>query len=106
MDLKRLKTFVHVARTLNLSEAARRIHRTQSSVTEQIQALEADLGVALLDRSNRKLASTAAGACLLDYAGRLIGLADEAREAVLASRGTAPCRNCRRRPILFPFDAR
>jgi DNA-binding transcriptional LysR family regulator len=91
MDLKRLKTFVRVARTLNLSEAARQIHRTQSSVTEQIQALEADLGAALFDRSNRKLALTAAGACLLDYADRLIGLADEAHDAVLAAAGSA-CR--------------
>jgi DNA-binding transcriptional LysR family regulator len=91
MDLKRLKTFVRVARTLNFSEAARQIHRTQSSVTEQIQALEADLGVALFDRSNRKLALTAAGACLLDYAERLIDFADEARDAVLAAAGS-PCR--------------
>ena len=89
MDLKRLKTFVRVALTLNLSEAARQIHRTQSSVTEQMQALEADLGVALFDRSNRKLALTAAGECLLGYAGRLIDLADEARGAVLAAAGSA-----------------
>ncbi|PQO98549.1 hypothetical protein C5614_10685 [Massilia phosphatilytica] len=89
MDLKRLKTFARVARTLNLSEAARQIHRTQSSVTEQIQALEADLGVALFDRSNRKLALTAAGTCLLGYADRLIDLADEARDAVLAAAGSA-----------------
>ena len=33
MDLKRLKTFVRVARTLNVSEAAPQIHRTLSSVT-------------------------------------------------------------------------
>jgi DNA-binding transcriptional LysR family regulator len=91
MDLKRLKTFVRVARTLNFSEAARQIHRTQSSVTEQIQALEADLGVPLFDRSNRKLALTDGGACLLDYADRLIRLADEARAAVLAAAGSA-CR--------------
>jgi DNA-binding transcriptional LysR family regulator len=89
MDLKRLKTFIRVARTLNLSEAARQIHRTQSSVTEQMQALEADLGVALFDRSNRKLALTAAGACLLGYADRLIDLADAARDAVLAAGGVA-----------------
>lgn len=87
MDLKRLKTFVRVARLLNLSEAARQIHRTQSSVTEQIQALEADLGVALFDRTNRKLALTPAGACLLAHATRLIDLADEARAAVLAAAG-------------------
>jgi DNA-binding transcriptional LysR family regulator len=87
MDLKRLKTFVRVADTLNFSEAARQIHRTQSSVTEQIQALEGDLGVALFDRSNRKLALTAAGECLLGYAAQLIDLADEARAAVLAAGG-------------------
>jgi DNA-binding transcriptional LysR family regulator len=91
MDPKRLKTFVRVARTLNLSEAARQIHRTQSSVTEQIQALEADLGVALFDRSNRRLALTAAGTSLLDYADRLLDLANEARDAVLAAAGSA-CR--------------
>lgn len=85
MDLKRLKTFVRVARTLNLSEAARQIHRTQSSVTEQIQALEADLGVVLFDRANRRLALTPAGACLLDHATKLIDLADAARAAVLAA---------------------
>ncbi|WP_075795829.1 LysR family transcriptional regulator [Massilia putida] len=89
MDLKRLKTFVRVAGTLNISEAARQIHRTQSSVTEQIQALEADLGVALFDRSNRKLALTAAGTCLLDHATRLIELADAARAAVRAAGGNA-----------------
>jgi DNA-binding transcriptional LysR family regulator len=89
MDLKRLKTFIRVAQTLNLSEAARQIHRTQSSVTGQMQALEADLGVALFDRSNRKLALTAAGECLLGYAGQLIDLADQAHGAVLAAGGVA-----------------
>jgi DNA-binding transcriptional LysR family regulator len=89
MDLKRLKTFIRVAQTLNLSEAARQIHRTQSSVTGQMQALEADLGLALFDRSNRKLALTAAGECLLGYAAQLIDLADQARGAVLAAGGVA-----------------
>jgi DNA-binding transcriptional LysR family regulator len=58
-------------------------------VTEQIQALEADLGVTLFDRSNRKLALTPAGTCLLDHATRLIGQADAARAAVLAAAGVA-----------------
>jgi DNA-binding transcriptional LysR family regulator len=89
MDLKRLHTFVRVARTLNFTEAARQIHRTQSSVTEQVQALESDLGVALFDRANRKLALTAAGECLLGYADRLIDLADQARAAVRAAGGVA-----------------
>jgi DNA-binding transcriptional LysR family regulator len=87
MDLKRLKTFARVADTLNFSEAARQLHRTQSSVAEQIQALEVELGVALFDRSHRKLVLTAAGNCLRGYASRMIALADEAREAVLTAGG-------------------
>lgn len=87
MDLKRLKTFVRVARTLNLSEAARQIHRTQSSVTEQIQALEAELGTPLFDRSRRRLALTEAGERLVGYAERMLQLDREARTAVEAAAG-------------------
>jgi DNA-binding transcriptional LysR family regulator len=51
-------------------------------VTEQIQALEADLGTALFDCSRRRLHLTEAGQRLLEYAGDLLALADEARAAV------------------------
>jgi DNA-binding transcriptional LysR family regulator len=82
MQLRHLKAFMAVADTLNFTRAAERIHLAQSSVTEQIQALEADLGVRLFDRTHRKLALTPEGRCLLVYAGELTGLADEARAAV------------------------
>jgi DNA-binding transcriptional LysR family regulator len=82
MQLRHLKTFMAVASTLNVTRAAEQVHLAQSSVTEQIQALEADLGAALFDRSRRRLQLTEAGQRLLDYAGDLLGLADEARAAV------------------------
>ncbi|RUL79639.1 LysR family transcriptional regulator [Dyella choica] len=82
MQLRYLKTFIAVATTLNFTRAAERVHLAQSSVTEQIQALEADLGAMLLDRSNRQLRLTAAGQQLLEYAQALLDLADEARAAV------------------------
>jgi DNA-binding transcriptional LysR family regulator len=85
MQLRHLKTFAAVADTLNFTRAAERVHLSQSSVTEQIQALEADLGVQLFDRSRRKLALTAAGRRLVDHAAELLRLANEAKLAVAGS---------------------
>ncbi|MEJ2630466.1 MAG: LysR family transcriptional regulator [Acidihalobacter sp.] len=82
MNLRTLETFVAVAKYLNVTHAAAQIHRAQSSVSEQIQSLEADFGVALFDRSGRKLSLTSAGVCLLEYALEMLALADEARGAV------------------------
>lgn len=82
MQLKHLRTFATVASTLNVTRAGERLHLAQSSVTEQIQALEADLGVVLFDRSKRRLHLTEAGRRLLDHAADLLSLADEARSAV------------------------
>jgi DNA-binding transcriptional LysR family regulator len=82
MQVRHLKTFVAVATSLNVTRAAERIHLAQSSVTEQIQTLEADLGTKLFDRSRRELKLTEAGRRLLDYAGDILALTDEARSAV------------------------
>jgi DNA-binding transcriptional LysR family regulator len=82
MHLRYLKTFVAVASTLNITRAAERVHLAQSSVTEQIQALEIEVGAALFDRSRRRLALTEAGHRLLAYSTQLLALADEARAAV------------------------
>jgi DNA-binding transcriptional LysR family regulator len=83
MQLKHLRTFVAAAGTLNLTRAGARLHLAQSSVTEQIQSLEADLGAALFDRSRRNWTLTPAGARLLEYAGTIIALSEEASGAVL-----------------------
>lgn len=88
MQLRHLKTFTEVAETLNFTRAAERVHLSQSSVTEQIQALEADLGARLFDRSKRRLTITPAGERLLGYAAQLIGLADEAHAAVAGTSTT------------------
>ncbi|WP_292443402.1 LysR family transcriptional regulator [Mesorhizobium sp.] len=88
MQLRYLKTFTAVANTLNFTRAAEHVHLSQSSVTEQIQALEADLGAKLFDRSRRRLTLTPAGQRLLGYAAELIGLADEAYSAVASTSAT------------------
>ena len=86
MQLKHLKTFVAVAGTLNLTKAADIVHLSQSSVSEQIQALEADIGAALFERGRRGLSLTKAGLALLDPARAMLALADDARDAVRATQ--------------------
>ncbi len=82
MELRQLRTFRMVATTRSFTQAAAALGYVQSSITVQIQALEASLGVPLFDRLGRQVALTDAGQCLLGYADRLLALADEARTAV------------------------
>lgn len=55
MELLQLKYFLAVARLEHVTEAARSLHVTQSSLSKTIQRLEEDLGVPLFDRIGRKL---------------------------------------------------
>jgi DNA-binding transcriptional LysR family regulator len=71
-----------VASTLSFTRAAEKVHLAQSSVTEQIRSLEAELDTSLFDRSGRALKLTEAGQRLLEYADRLLDLDREARRAV------------------------
>ncbi|OKJ16829.1 LysR family transcriptional regulator [Kitasatospora sp. CB01950] len=82
MELRHLRTFRTVARTLNFTRAAAELNYAQSSVTEQVQALEAELGTKLFDRSHRRLSLTSAGERLVEYADRMLLLVQEARTAV------------------------
>ncbi|MGW4816406.1 LysR family transcriptional regulator [Kitasatospora cineracea] len=83
MELRHLRTFEAVARTLSMTGAARELHYAQSSVSDQVQALERELGVELVDRSQRRIRLTARGEVLASYTGRILGLLDEARTAVV-----------------------
>lgn len=82
MDLSDLQIFRTVVREGGITKAASALHRVQSNVTTRIRQLENDLGVALFLREGKRLQATPAGRLLLDYADRLLQLADEARTAV------------------------
>ncbi|WP_185012365.1 LysR family transcriptional regulator [Streptomyces sp. AK010] len=82
MELRHLRTFRTVARTLNFTRAAAELNYAQSSVTEQIQALENELAAKLFDRTSRKLSLTPAGERLVEYADQMLLLVQEARTAV------------------------
>ena len=82
MELRHLRAFREVARTLNFTRAAETLHYAQSSVTEQIQALESELGVPLFSRVGRRLTLTSAGERLVAYADNVLTLVAEARLVV------------------------
>jgi DNA-binding transcriptional LysR family regulator len=82
VELRHLRAFETVARTLSVTQAAKELHYAQSSISDQIQSLERDLGVVLLDRSQRRVRLTPQGAVLSEYAERIFKLLEEARFAV------------------------
>lgn len=59
--LKRLKYFQSVVRLNSFSEAAEENYISQSAISQQIQALERELGFKLLERRNRTFDLTPAG---------------------------------------------
>jgi DNA-binding transcriptional LysR family regulator len=86
LDLELLRSFVSVVDAGGFTRAGERVHRTQSTVSQQIKRLEEDVGQPLLLRSGKDVTPTEAGERLLSYARRLLTLAEEARD-VLARPG-------------------
>ncbi len=82
MELSDLHIFRTVVRTGGVIRAAEHLHRVQSSITTRVKILEEDLGSALFLREGKRMQLSAAGKILLDYADRLLSLADEARAAL------------------------
>ena len=74
---RRLQVFRAVARQLSFTKAAEVLYLTQPAVTFQIKQLEEHLNARLFDRSHGRLALTAAGELVLDYAERILGLSAE-----------------------------
>ncbi len=72
METSFLQTFVLVAETGSMAEAARRQDLTPAAVAQQLQALERELGAPLVARSGRTVLPTPAGHRLLARAGELL----------------------------------
>ncbi|HYA53719.1 MAG TPA: LysR family transcriptional regulator [Streptosporangiaceae bacterium] len=90
MDPHLLRTFMAVADLGSFSLAASRLGYTQSAVSQQIAALEADLGAVLLHR--RPVTVTEAGARLLEHAGPILLRLDAARAEVARVAAPPPAR--------------
>jgi len=72
LNVHQLNVFVTAAETLSFTRTAKRLHLTQSSVSQHIKALEHQLGVELFLRKARTLAVTDAGRVLLPMAREIV----------------------------------
>ena len=82
MELRRFKYMAVLAEELHFGRAAERLGIAQPALTQQIQALERDLGVQLFQRTKRSVRLTVAGRVTLDEAIRTLQQAD--RTALVA----------------------
>lgn len=82
-----LQIFKTVVEAQSFSRAAQQLHMTQSSVSQQIQNLEAYYGVKLFDRLHRRIATTEAGAALYPFALAMEKLCEEAHKTMQGITG-------------------
>jgi DNA-binding transcriptional LysR family regulator len=82
MDIDLLRSFVSVVDAGGFTRAGERVHRTQSTVSQQIKRLEDMLRRPLLQRNGKSATLTEEGERLLSYARRILALEQEARDVV------------------------
>jgi DNA-binding transcriptional LysR family regulator len=88
MELRQIRSFLSVAETLHFGRTAELIHLSQPALSLQIRALEAEVGVRLLERNRRKTTLTPAGRAFRDAALAGVAQLDRAiRNARLAADG-------------------
>lgn len=85
MNLQDLKYLVALAEHRHFGRAAGACHVSQPTLSSQIRKLEQELGVTLLERTNKRVRLTAVGSQILDHARRALGEAHEIQEVARAS---------------------
>lgn len=91
IDMRIWRQFVAVAEELHFGRAAQRLHMTQPPLTQAIAGLERSLGLALFERTSRRVQLTPAGEALLpqvrDLLDRALALPAQARAAAAGEVG-------------------
>lgn len=116
LKLDGIASFVAIAESGSISEAARRLHLSKSVVSERLAEVERMLGASLLHRTTRKVSLTEDGAAFLEKAARILREVEDAAADMAERRGSlsgplrisAPVTFGRMHlgPALYPFLAK
>ncbi len=87
MEFRQLKYVVAVARRLSFTKAAESLVVAQPALSQQIGALERELGVRLFERTNRRVALTDAGRAFVSRAERILADAESIVEDMTSYAG-------------------
>jgi DNA-binding transcriptional LysR family regulator len=90
METRELRAFTEVADEGSFSAAARKLHVSQSALSQTIRSLERQLGVRLLDRHSAGVTVTDAGGLLLKEARALLAQHDRVLAAVAGQAAVGP----------------
>ena len=82
MNINQLKYFIAVAEYKSFTKAANQHYISQTAITQQIHALEEQMGVVLVDRTRRPIALTAAGTIFLSEAKMILDRMNSAMSKV------------------------
>lgn len=92
MDTRFLETFLFVAGHGSIAEASRRLNITPAAAAQRIQALEAEIGQALLVRVGRTVRPTPAGLAILSHIRRILGDVRQLRNLAIGEEAAGELR--------------
>lgn len=92
MSIEQYREFIELARCLNFSEAAERLHMTQPALSKHLKALEVEFGGELFTRDRRSVKLTEAGRILFGAATQIVEAYERAHEAIVQVTLNRPVR--------------
>jgi DNA-binding transcriptional LysR family regulator len=87
LDLRRLRALKEIASRGSLSAAAEALDYTQPAISQQISALEREIGIRLLERGTRPIKFTDAGRALVEHAEAVLARLEDAEQELAEIRG-------------------
>ncbi|MGG3563343.1 LysR family transcriptional regulator [Neobacillus rhizosphaerae] len=83
LELRQLRLFIEVAKQKSITKAAENMHISQPALSKSIMALEDEMGMTLIIRTNKTSDLTDAGKVVLEYALRMTVLVDEMKTTLV-----------------------